>query len=245
VFLAALVLVSLPGALSAQAADQAAASAHEALLNAKQQARAARLHIRAERRAFKQLRRAEQQMKLLCPQQVPPQPPFSVSGGDRMEALARTDELPVIVIQYALKATGAYDGLVDGLAGPETTAATRVFQKRLSAQADGRLSPEQTVALIQMAATGGQAESQNTLGMMLASGVGLPRNDAAAVDWFQRAAAQNNPFGTYNLGVMVRDGRGGGVHYQDAVSQAAGAVFPEARMLHCLKAEAKVKELSR
>jgi TPR repeat protein len=249
-----LLLMALPGAAPVRGAvaddglgSARAVQARQALQNARERARAAKQQARAERRILRQLRRAEQRMRMLCPQpaavtQSPGQP--AGAGEDRArlqaEALARTGQLPLIVTQYALKGSGAYPGRVDGLNGPATVAAIKTFQRRLGASADGRLSPEQTVALVQMAAAHGQAESENTLGMMLASGVGLPRNDAAAVDWFRRAADQGNPFGTYNLGVMYRDGRGVVTDRKEAAR-----LIPEAPMADCLRAEAALKELSR
>ncbi len=260
VLLTTLLLVSLPAALPARAAvaddgvgvgvgidpNERAALTRNALLDAQEQARAAKQQARAERRTLKQLKRAERRLRRFCPQPVvaasPPGPALipDDQGRRQAEALARTDQLPLIVLQYALKAIGSYGNRVDGLAGPATTAALKGFQRNLGAPADGTLSSSQTVTLIQMAAARGQAESQNTLGMMLASGIGLPRNDEAAAEWFRRSAGQGNPFGTYNLGVMYRDGRG-----IAAGPNGAAPPSPDPRVATCLRAEAALKELSR
>lgn len=123
-------------------------------------------------------------------------------------ALARVGEVPPNLIQYALVALGRYDGAIDGDLGPGSRRAIEAFQRGLGAPASGSLSPEQTVALIEAGAKQGQAETQNTLAMMLASGIGLPKDERAAVEWFARAAKQGNAYAAYNLAIMYRDGRG-------------------------------------
>ena len=155
-------------------------------------------------------------------------------------ALNRVAELPFIVTQYALKALSYYDATVDGTPGPGSFRAIKAFQQSLGVRADGALSSEQTVTLIQKAAARGQAESQNTLGMMLASGLGVLQDEAAAVEWFWRAANQGNAFAKYNLAVMYRDGRGVTADRAKAVT-----LFREARSNGYQKADIALKELTR
>ena len=58
---------------------------------------------------------------------------------------------------------------------------------------DARLADaDSRVALIQAGAEAGVAEAQAVLGQMLLDGAELPRNPAAAFEWFNRAAAQHH-----------------------------------------------------
>ena len=54
----------------------------------------------------------------------------------------------------------------------------------------------------------GDADAQYKLGVMYASGRGVPQDDAQAVAWYRRAAEQEHARAQYNLGVMYDDGRG-------------------------------------
>ncbi|RTL53002.1 MAG: sel1 repeat family protein [Bradyrhizobiaceae bacterium] len=53
------------------------------------------------------------------------------------------------------------------------------------------------------------AESQYQLGMMMAEGVGGPKDDVAARNLFQKAAAQNHPGALERMGAFAQSGRGG------------------------------------
>jgi len=57
-------------------------------------------------------------------------------------------------------------------------------------------------------AEGGHAPAQNTLGVMLDQGLGVPADIAQAVTWFRRAAAQGDAKAQANLGVLYEQGRG-------------------------------------
>ncbi len=133
------------------------------------------------------------------------------------EALAKARRLPPSMIQYALKALGYYDGSADGSSGAATSRGIKAFQKSQGAEADGILLPEQIVTLIQQAAARGQAETQTTLGIMLASGTGVIEDDVAAVEWFRRAANQGHVVAKHNLALMLRDGRGVDVDRNEAI----------------------------
>ncbi|MCB9958801.1 MAG: caspase family protein [Rhodospirillaceae bacterium] len=106
------------------------------------------------------------------------------------EAMARAGEIPSVALQWALRGLGFYTSRVDGAFGPQTQAAVRAFQETIGAGLTGELTPEQRVRLIEMAAEDGQPESQTTLGIMYASGIGYPADPAAARHWFEEAAGQ-------------------------------------------------------
>ena len=64
-----------------------------------------------------------------------------------------------------------------------------------------------SVVLMAMAEDG-NAAAQVNLGLMYATGEGVPEDDAEAVRWFRMAADQGNRTAQHNLGVMARDGEG-------------------------------------
>lgn len=115
------------------------------------------------------------------------------------EATARSDEIPAVALQWALRALGHYTSRVDGSIGPVTRAAIRAFQQTIGTEPSGELTAEERVRLIQMAAEQGQAESQNTLGIMFASGIGVPEDIDAARRWFQASADQGFAPASANL----------------------------------------------
>jgi TPR repeat protein len=51
--------------------------------------------------------------------------------------------------------------------------------------------------------------AQNDLGFMYEKGRGVPQNDVKAVEWYSKAANQNDARGKTNLGFMYENGRGG------------------------------------
>ena len=61
---------------------------------------------------------------------------------------------------------------------------------------------------LQKAAEQGDAEAQNRLGLMYATGRGVAQDDATAVLWYQKAADQGYAPGQSNLGFMYSKGRG-------------------------------------
>jgi peptidoglycan hydrolase-like protein with peptidoglycan-binding domain len=60
---------------------------------------------------------------------------------------AGAGESPVAALQVALSARGLYDGTIDGVAGPSTTAAVRAFQHRAHLAVDGVAGPRTRAAL--------------------------------------------------------------------------------------------------
>jgi TPR repeat protein len=56
------------------------------------------------------------------------------------------------------------------------------------------------------------------LGMMYASGDGVPTDESEAVRWFRKAAEKGNAEGEYSLGEMYLTGRGVAVDFHEAVN---------------------------
>ena len=54
----------------------------------------------------------------------------------------------------------------------------------------------------------GNVEAQYSLGVMYATGEGVPKNDKTAVKWFTKAAEQGEASAQINLGVMYSNGEG-------------------------------------
>jgi TPR repeat protein len=71
--------------------------------------------------------------------------------------------------------------------------------------------------LVRMAAARGDAEAQNNLGVMYASGRGVPQDLAEAVRWYRRAAEQGHGYAQFNLGRMYLDGAGVPQDHAEAV----------------------------
>ena len=124
------------------------------------------------------------------------------------QVLARAQELPMQLIQRALKDLGWLKGAADGIFGPATRRAIRAYQKSQGFSPTGTLTNEQIVVLIQQAAEAGHGDSQNTLGMMVGAGIGVPKDPREAAYWFALAARHGNPYGAYNLGILYREGQG-------------------------------------
>lgn len=125
------------------------------------------------------------------------------------EATARLDQVVQLhMIQAALGFLGFYDGEFDGKSGPKTLRAISEFQDSIGAVPTGRLQPPQIVQLVAKAAEAGDPFSENTLGMMLASGAGVDQDPAAAALWFQRSADGRFGVGQYNLGISYLNGIG-------------------------------------
>jgi TPR repeat protein len=63
----------------------------------------------------------------------------------------------------------------------------------------------------------GDAEAQTALAERYQKGEGVPKNDAEAAKWYQKAAEQGNPDAQANLGLMRANGEGGSRNYGEAV----------------------------
>jgi len=102
---------------------------------------------------------------------------------------------------------------------------------------DGASSdPARTRALLAKAAETNSAEAQYQLGLMLADGIGGPKNDGAARESFEKAAAKDHAGALERLGAFAQDGRGGP---QD--SNAAKAYYERAAALGNEDAKAALK----
>lgn len=98
-----------------------------------------------------------------------------------------------------------------------------------------RQSDTDVILRLRKAAEFGDAMAQASLGLRYAKGEGVPKDSAAAVEWFRKAAAQGNADATNNLGVMYKNGNGVGQSYwvaQDLYRVAAerGSVQAQANL---------------
>ena len=66
-------------------------------------------------------------------------------------------------------------------------------------------------------AEGGDAEAQNNLGAMYATGKGVAQDDQEAAKWFRMSAEQGAAKGQSNLGLMYEKGKGVPQDYKEAV----------------------------
>lgn len=66
------------------------------------------------------------------------------------------------------------------------------------------------------AAKEGHADSQFNLAVMYEHGIGVGKDEQAAVDWYGRSAAQGNSAAQFNLGVLYENGRGTQVNFEKA-----------------------------
>jgi TPR repeat protein len=82
------------------------------------------------------------------------------------------------------------------------------------------------------------AEAQYQLGMMIADGVGGPKDDVTARALFEKAAAQNHPAALERMGAFALEGRGG-----EKDSTAAKTYYEKAAALGNEDARAALKRL--
>lgn len=151
---------------------------------------------------------ARNRLAALTPSPPEPVPEPEPDAVRRQAALAKVDQIPATVIQYALQGLGLYGGAIDGILGSGSAAGIRRFQGRRGAAQTGRLTPAETVALITAAADAGHVQSETALGVLFAMGVGVVQDGAAAVSWLKRAAARGDPDALYNLGILYQRGVG-------------------------------------
>lgn len=98
--------------------------------------------------------------------------------------------------------------------------------------------PVKNRALLSKAAETNSAEAQYQLGLMMAEGVGGPKDDAGARALFEKAAEQNHPGALERMGAFAEGGRGGP---QDAA--AAKAYYRRAIAAGNEDAKAELKRL--
>jgi TPR repeat protein len=97
--------------------------------------------------------------------------------------------------------------------------------------------PVQTRSLLAKAGET-NAEAQYQLGLMIADGVGGPKDDVTARALFEKAAAQNHPAALERMGAFAQEGRGG-----DKDATAAKAYYEKAAALGNEDAKAALKRL--
>ena len=88
------------------------------------------------------------------------------------------------------------------------------------------------------AAAQGRALAQNNIGYLYEHGLGVPADNAQAVEWYRKAADQGDPTGQMNLGVMYETGRG---VPQDLVQAHARYSIAASRFADAQKREAAIK----
>lgn len=122
----------------------------------------------------------------------------STDSGDIIQLLSR---------QRALAALGFYSGPVDGSYGPVTRRSVRDFQREMGFDQTGALTPQETVTLICHAAINARdADSQNLLGIMFATGLGVDQNIDSALEWLDTAAERGNGGANFNLALIYGTG---------------------------------------
>lgn len=72
----------------------------------------------------------------------------------------------------------------------------------------GPQSPETKFAGMKQKAEAGDAKAQLGLARMYYNGDGTTKDDAKAVEWYQKAAGRGNAFAQFNIGVMYDKGEG-------------------------------------
>lgn len=92
-----------------------------------------------------------------------------------------------------------------GLLGTGTACATGL-QDGINAYKKGDYS--RALSILRPLSQSGVAEAQNHLGLMLASGKGVKRNDRKAVYWFKMASKSGHKKAKQNLAYMKANGRG-------------------------------------
>ena len=78
-------------------------------------------------------------------------------------------------------------------------------------------NPKHAAAVCLRQAKEGDAIAQTDIGKMYAEGRGVEQDLAEAKDWFEKASAQNQPDGLYNLGLMYASGEGVPQDFAEAV----------------------------
>ncbi|MCE9524203.1 MAG: hypothetical protein K8S25_17430, partial [Alphaproteobacteria bacterium] len=117
------------------------------------------------------------------------------------------DLIHMRVIQQALHALGHYDGPINGDLSIVTRAAIRKFQREMAFDETDTLSPVQTVYLLCNAAeTARDLASQNALGIMYATGLGVEQNIDISLEWLRAASTRGYADATFNLSILYGSG---------------------------------------
>jgi len=117
------------------------------------------------------------------------------------------DLVDMRAIQQALYALGHYDGPTNGSLGPLTRAAIRKFQREMAFDETDTLTPRQTVFVVCNAAQiARDPSSQNILGIMYATGLGVRLNVDLALEWLRTSSGRRYDKATYHLAVIYGTG---------------------------------------
>ena len=142
----------------------------------------------------------------------------------RRATIDKIGELPVMFVQYGLIALGFPIPDPAGIVDSQTRRAVRGYQASIGATQTGELTPRQTLDVVLAAAAVGDQHAETAVGVMMASGFGLDRNEQLARLWLSRAADSGNKYAQANLAVLYRDGRGGNKDLKKARSLLKSAV---------------------
>lgn len=125
---------------------------------------------------------------------------FSQNADDG-DIIALTDR------QRALASMGYYTGEIDGSYGPVTRRSVRDFQSDMGYDQTGALTAQETVMLVCHAAlTARDAHSQNLLGIMFATGLGVEQSIDTALEWLETAANRDHGGANFNLALIYGTG---------------------------------------
>lgn len=109
--------------------------------------------------------------------------------------------------QRSLSALGYYNGEIDGAYGPVTRRSVRDFQSDMGFDQTGVLTPAETVTLAcHGALTARDTHSQNLVGIMFATGLGLEQNIDTALEWLEEAAERGHGGANFNLALIYGTG---------------------------------------
>lgn len=134
-------------------------------------------------------------------------------GTENLEKIARDYALvdgaviPLRVRRHALDSLGYFTDAPGTLDGNRTREAVRRFQRDIGRDETGTLSPRETALLICHAAqVAHDIPSQNVLGVMYATGLGVEQNTDLALEWLSTAANRGDAESSLNLAMLYGTG---------------------------------------
>ena len=141
--------------------------------------------------------------------------------------------VPALVLVTALLAAGSAPAIAQAIANANVAAAVQMLRQGDAAAAERQLRPlagrdseaaawlavvllsnetpqrlAEAVALLQRAATAGNAEAEHNLAIQFALGRGVPQDERRAFELFGKAAAQGHARAQVNLATFYAQGRG-------------------------------------
>ncbi|AQR63386.1 hypothetical protein BZG35_06255 [Brevundimonas sp. LM2] len=150
--------------------------------------------------------------------------PFSDESrprGDAYEyALGRMTELPFVHVGRALK----YLGVTETVAvAPAALSARQIqtLEAMLGHDMESRLSYQEMVRAIQLAAVNGSSEAQLVLAVMYSEGIGVPPDYARAFHWYSQADKQGSPEAKFAISTYFALGVAGVADQDKAEAVAA------------------------